>query len=297
MATDTIDVSRLSEGVNLSPEVSSQILAATLDNSFAQTLATKVEMPGTGLSYQTITGEPEAAWVDETAEKPVSRPSFGADRVQPYKMAVIVPFSDEFRRDAKGLFAEVQRRLPKSLGRLFDRTVLGLTEAPGEFFDTLDGAQAVEFDATDAESAYNSLVDVEEAVANGGGFNTGWALSPASRVRFLRVTDGAGNATLTAGQDLNSGALLNVPTVYNRHVAEVDGLMGIAGDWQSAEWGAVEGVRLSAADQATLTEIGPDGETRTLNLWQRNMFALRCEIEVSFKADAAKFARLVQAGA
>ena len=126
-----IDVSRLSEGVMLSPEVSGQILADTLENSAVQSLATKIEMPAQGIKWQRITGEPEAGWVNETDEKPVSRPTFGSDTVKPYKMAVIVPFSDEFRRDAGRLFAEVQRRIPYALGRLFDRTVLGEVAAPG----------------------------------------------------------------------------------------------------------------------------------------------------------------------
>lgn len=46
-----------------------------------------------------------------------------------------------------------------------------------------------------------------------------------------------------------------------------------------AVWGTVEGMEISFSDQATLV----DGTT-TINLWQQNMFAVRAEIEVGFRA-------------
>lgn len=293
-----IDVSRLTDGVTLSQEVSASILADTLENSAFQSLATKIDMPAQGVSWQTITGEPEAGWVNETDEKPVSRPSFGSDTVQPYKMAVIVPFSDEFRRDAGRLFAEVQRRIPYALGRLFDRTVLGLTAAPGEHFDQLDGVQEVAYDGTDADSAYDSLLDVDAAISNEGHLLDGWALAPRARNTLMRVRVD-GSPLFTAGVQSGDvyGTLLGGRVEYRKALAEDADLMGIAGDFSKAQWGAVEGIKLSASSEATLTETVEGGETRTLNLWQRNMFALRAEAEVAFKADETAFARLVAAAA
>lgn len=295
-----IDVSRLTEGVMLSPEVSAQIQADVLENSAVQSLASKIDMPAAGISWQTITGEPEAQWVGETDEKPVSRPSFGSDTVAPYKMAVIVPFSDEFRRDAGRLFSEVQRRIPYALGRLFDRTALGLEAAPGEHFDQLSDATAVEYDGSSADSAYDSLLDVDAAVSQVGVLN-GWALAPSARNKLMRVRV---NGSPLFANDVQSGGvystLIGGRVEYRRALGEVPGLMGYGGDWSRAQWGTVEGVKLSASSEATLTETGPFGEagamvTRTLNLWQRNMFALRAEIEVAFKADTAAFARLTDA--
>ena len=293
-----IDVSRLTEGVTLSQEVSASILADTLENSAFQSLATKIDMPAQGVSWQTITGEPEAGWVNETDEKPVSRPSFGSDTVQPYKMAVIVPFSDEFRRDAGRLFAEVQRRIPYALGRLFDRTVLGLTAAPGEHFDQLDGVQEVVYNGDDADSAYDSLLDVDAAISDNGHLLDGWALAPRARNTLMRVRVD-GSPLFTAGVQSGDvyGTLLGGRVEYRKALAEDADLMGIAGDFSKAQWGAVEGIKLSASSEATLTETIEGGETRTLNLWQRNMFALRAEAEVAFKADETAFARLVAAAA
>ena len=53
----------------------------------------------------------------------------------------------------------------------------------------------------------------------------------------------------------------------------------MAGDWTQAVWGTVEGIDISFSDQATL-----QNGTVTINLWQQNMFAVRAEIEVGFRA-------------
>ena len=60
--------------------------------------------------------------------------------------------------------------------------------------------------------------------------------------------------------------------------------VGVAGDWTQAVYGTVAGVDITLSDQATLT-IG--GEQ--VNLWERNMFAVRAEIEVGFRADTNVF--------
>ena len=63
--------------------------------------------------------------------------------------------------------------------------------------------------------------------------------------------------------------------------------VGIAGDWSQAMYGTVEGVKIDYSADATLTS----GNT-TINLFQQNMFAVRAEIEIGFRADVDCFNRL-----
>ena len=72
-----IDVNRSTAGIVLTPEQSSEIWSAAEHTSAAMQLAQRVDLPGAGVSIPIITGEPEAEWVNETDEKPVSRPKFG----------------------------------------------------------------------------------------------------------------------------------------------------------------------------------------------------------------------------
>ena len=73
--------------------------------------------------------------------------------------------------------------------------------------------------------------------------------------------------------------------------------IGFAGDWDSAFWGSVEGVSISISDQASITDgtitVGEDEVPNIINLWQRNMFAVRAEIEIGFQyRDLTRFRKL-----
>ena len=61
-------------------------------------------------------------------------------------------------------------------------------------------------------------------------------------------------------------------------------IVGIAGDWTQAMYGTVEGVQIRFADQTGLTI-----NSEQVNLWEHNMFAVRAEIEVGFRADTNCF--------
>lgn len=56
-------------------------------------------------------------------------------------------------------------------------------------------------------------------------------------------------------------------------------------------YGIVQGIDITVSDQATLT-VGSGNDASTINLWQQNMFAVRAEIEVGFRADTTCFNRL-----
>ena len=75
------DISRHTSNVILDPEVSAEIWAKTIEESAFMQLARRIDIPGTGVKVQTITGEPTAGWVDETNAKPVGFHTFGAKTI------------------------------------------------------------------------------------------------------------------------------------------------------------------------------------------------------------------------
>ena len=282
-----IDLNRTTSGIRLDPAQSAEIWSAADETSAVLQLAQRVALPGAGVSVDIITGEPEAAWVAETNEKPVSRPTISSKLMTPYTAAVIVPFSNQFKRDKAALYNEIVRKLPQALARKLDSTVFGTT-APGSNFDVLGGATAVGIGG----NTYAGLVAADQAVAAGGGMLNGWALSPQARGLLLGATDLNGRPLFinSAQTDGAVPALLGAPTYQTKAVykAGSPAQVGFVGDWTSAHVGVVEDVSISISDQATIT----DGD-ETINLWQRNMFAVRAEFEVGFRVrDAAHFARL-----
>ena len=84
--------------------------------------------------------------------------------------------------------------------------------------------------------------------------------------------------------------VLGAPVAVNKGMYNATGkVLGIAGDWSQAMYGTVEGVKIDYSADATLTS----GNT-TINLFQQNMFAVRAEIEVGFRADVNCFNRLTE---
>ena len=291
-----VDVSRQTTGlIELPTEISTQIWADTIDNSIVQTLTPRISLPAGGVSIPMITGDPEAGWVNETEEKPVGDSTFGSKVITPYKMAVIELFSDEFRRDYGALYAALAERLPKALGRLFDETTLGQKPVPGSGFDSLAAAPEVTVDS------YAGYLSALRSVATNGGELQSWALGANAEIDAMGIVDADGRPLFIRNVTTEGsiGSILARPVYKARNAeftvpagsggtpAAVD-VKGLAGEWSSAMWGSVEGIKVAMTDQGTINKGGTQ-----YNLWQRNMFAIRAEVEVGFAVrDVNRFVKL-----
>ena len=280
--------------ITLPGEVSGEILQKTQQSSAVMALAQQIRLPGLGVTIPVITGDPEAAWVSETEKKPVKRGTLTTKLMQPYTLAVIVPFSNQFRRDVPALYNALIQRLPLALAQKFDATVFGGVEVPGSNFDTLKDCTAQEI----GTNAYQGLVAADADIAQNNGILNGWVLAPQGKAALLTAVDGnkrplfLNNAAegavpmILGAKTLQSkGAYVADATAAKKHV------VGFAGDWTQAVYGTVEGVQISIADQATLDDGGTP-----INLFQQNMFAVRAEIEVGFRCDTSVFNKLTRTG-
>ena len=267
-----VDINRGSSGVVLPEEVSGEILAKVQEASIIQRAARRVTLPGAGAAFQTIVGDPTAAWVNETDEKPVSNATVGSKTLRGYKLAVIEAFSNEFRRDKAALYEALVGRLPGALAAKFDSTVFHGT-APGSDFDTLDGVQGFDL----STGVYDQAVAAMTAIADAGYDMNGIILSPAGEALVYGEKDLQDRPLfIPNAADGAIGNILARP-VYKSRAAGADPVVGFAGDWSQALWGTVEDVQIKISDQASLT-VGEN----TINLFQRNMFAVLAEIEVGF---------------
>lgn len=286
----------MAEGINktsitLPSSVSSEIWAKTLESSAIMQLAQRIDLPGNGLTIPVITGEPAADWVSETDNKPVSKHTLTTKEMKGYTLAIIEPFSNQFRDNTEALYNELVSRLPFAIAKKFDETVL-FGDAPGTGFDTLKGVT----NAVDASTkTYDAFVDAIGKVAENESELNAFLLSPQAKTLLLKTKDTT-NRPLFINNVQTDGAVghvLSVPTRFTKaaHKAaagKAAEVLGFGGDWRNARYGIVKDVNISISDQATLTS----GST-TLNLWQRNMFAVRCEFEVGFIVrDNADFVRI-----
>ena len=270
--------------IELPVEVSQEIMQKTQEDSAIMRLARNIALPGRGTSINVITSDPEAAWVGETSAKPVSNPGLTTKVMRAYKLAVIVPFSNEFRRDVASLYDALVERLPRALAQKFDETVFGNGNKPGDDFDNFANVTKQSL----ASDVYGGLVAADTDISLHGGIVSGYALSPQARGILLAATDKNDRPLFV--NSVSEGAIpliLGAPTYLSKgaFVQGSPSTIGVVGDWSQAMYGTVEGVRIDYSSDATLDL----GSGNVINLFQQNMFAVRAEIEVGFRADTSVF--------
>ena len=270
--------------VDLPVELSREIMQKAKESSAIMQLAREIALPGRGAAINVITSDPEASWVGETASKPVANPGLATKVMRAYKLAVIVPFSNEFRRDLPSLYSALVERLPGALAKKFDATVFGNGDKPGDDFDNFASITAQSL----ASDVYQGLVSADTDVALHGGIINGYAISPQMRGILLGATDTSKRPLFN--NNTGDGAvpyILGAPTKVAKGAFKSGNpsVVGVAGDWSQAMWGSVEGVKIDFSSDATL-DI--DAEHK-INLFQQNMFAVRAEIEVGFRCDTSVF--------
>ena len=273
--------------ITLPTSTSSEIIQKTQEESAVMKLARQIALPGNGLTIPVITSDPVASWVDETDEKPVSNPGLSTKVMRGYKLAVIEPFSNQFRRDYGALYDALIARLPRILAEKFDNTVFGGTAAPGSDFDQLSSATAQSL----ASDVYGGLVAADTDIAIHGGITNGYAISPQMKGVLLSALDKNDRPLFI--NSVSEGAIpmiLGNPTYLTKgaFISGSPATIGFVGDWTKAMYGIVEGIDISFSDQATLTLA----DNSVINLFQRNMFAVRAEIEIGFRADTSVFNKL-----
>ena len=284
------DINRTTNSMALPSVLSNEIIQKAQEESAIMRLARRIDLPGRGVTIPVITGDPQAAWVAETAAKPVSNGTPGTKLMQAFKIAVIETFSKEFARDAEALYNQMRERLPRALAGVFDATIIGAVQAPSQSnFDTFANCTAVSI-ANANNGTYLGLVTADSNIAQAGGVMNGVAMGAQGRSLLLSATDTTGRPIfMPSANDGIVGRVVGSDVYFNKNLyvagtSPAPNIVGIAGDWTQALCGTVAGVEVSVSDTATLT-VGDD----TINLWQQNMLAVRAEIEVGFRADTACF--------
>lgn len=294
-STTQIDENRGSNSITLPAELSQEVWAKAVDESAIMQLAQRVNLPGRGVSTPVITGDVSADWITESTEKHVDKATYSLKTMTPYKLAVIECFSDEFRRDLPALYAELVRRLPAAIAKKFDATVFN-GSAPGTGFDVLSACTTASIDPVqNGNNTYQQLVGVIETLGAAGYDMTGIAASAQLQAALLGAVDANGVplfiGDITAGNGVGQVLGAKVVKAKQAYKAAIPAVVGFAGDWSQAKYGIVDGINLSISSEATVN----DG-TNQINLWQRNMFAVRVEAEVGFVATSTSaFLRLTSA--
>lgn len=284
----------------LPKEVSSEIWQDAQAESAVMRFANKIDLPGVGMAVPMIVGDPTAEWAGETEEIKASDSAIDYREMKGHKIGVIETFSKEFRRDSGRLYDALRERLPKTLAGKFDATVFHAANGVGPVnMTTFDSfrKEGVQSHALTSATAYDDLVAIDEAVSLADGTLNAYVLSPSARGVLLRAKD-ADERPLLVNNVQTDGAvtsLLGVDAYRSKAVgaAGTPKTLGFAGDFSSAFYGIVQGIEIEVSDQATITKGG-----QSINLWQRDMFAVKVTAHLGFmirKGHENRFVRITDA--
>lgn len=279
-----VDLNRSTSGVALPSVVANQVWTETLKGSAVMQLATQVNLAGPGSTYDLVTADPVAAYVAETAAKPVSNGTPGSKILKGYKIAVIQLFSDELMRDKAALTDALIARMPQAIANAFDKKVFSGT-TPGTGHDVLTGASALQVDGT---ATLADLLAVRGAVAAANGRVNGWVVNPTLENLLYGVVDGFGRPLLHPGtNDASVGNIFGAQVLVSDNVFDATptpDTLGYAGDWSNAYFGIVNGFEYKESKDATVGGV---------NLFEQNMTAVRLEAEIGFAVkNLARFIKL-----
>jgi HK97 family phage major capsid protein len=288
--------------VVLPKEVSDEIWQDAQEASAVMRFANKIDLPGVGLSVPMITGDPTAEWAGETDEIVVGDSTLDNREMKGHKIGVIETFSKEFRRDAGRLYEALRERLPGTIASKFDATVFHALSGTGPVnMTTFDSFRksGVQSQVLTSATAYDDLVAIDEKVSLENGALSAYVLSPRARGVLLRAKDVDERPLLVNNVQTDGAvtALLGVDAFRSGAVyakgAEDDAAgstLGFAGDFRSAFYGVVQDIEIEVSDQATITKNG-----QPLNLWQRDMFAVKVTAHLGFmirKGHEGRFVRI-----
>ncbi len=262
------------------------ILKDFLQNSVVAQLAKPESMTKPVKEFTYLAEGPGAYWVDEGERIQTSKATWLTAKMEAKKLGVIIPVSKEFLRyTVTDFFAQMRPAIAEAFYIKFDQAALFGNDSPYaagvSVWENIDvSGNKIEQGARD--NLYldlNDLIALVEARDNEpNGFIT--------TRRFRKDLRGAvDNNKLPIFNDARQGATaqaLGLPIGFADGKSwDYDKAHLITGDWDYARYGVLQGIEYAISEDATLTTI-VDVEGKPINLFERDMFALRATMHVAF---------------
>lgn len=292
----------------LTPNMASDYFAQARRISVVQQLARQVPLGINGETIPVIMSKVQAGWVSEGGKKPASQGTIALKSMQPKKIAAIAVVSAEVvRANPGGYMGLIRPDIAEAFALAFDAAVLHGTATPfGGFLDQTTKAVELGSSTPTQGSVYQDLNQALRLLVQDSKKLTGWALDDAIEPTLNGAVDASGRPLFveappvedTASQADNpgvdrrarTGRLMGRPSFMSEGVgtADLDTVVGYAGDWRQIVWGTVGGISYDVSDQATVTI-----NNQLVSLWENNLVAIRAEAEYGVLInDVSSFVRI-----
>lgn len=262
------------------------ILKEFLQNSVVAQLAKPEAMTKPVKEFTYLAEGPGAYWVDEGERIQTSKATWLTAKMEAKKLGVIIPVSKEFLRyTVTDFFAQMRPAIAEAFYIKFDQAALFGNDSPYaagvSVWENIEASgNKVELGTRD--NLYLDLNDLLALVEDGDNDPNGFTTTR----RFRKDLRGAVDSNnLPIFNDARGGVTaqaLGLPIGFADGKSwDYDKAHLIVGDWDYARYGVLQGIEYSISEDATLTTI-VDGEGNPINLFERDMFALRATMHVAF---------------
>ncbi|WP_342488543.1 phage major capsid protein [Cytobacillus sp. FSL W7-1323] len=267
-------------------EESTLVLKEFMQSSAITQLAKYEPMTKPEKEFTYLASGPGAYWVGEGERIQTGKATWLTAKMVTKKLGIILPASKEFLRySVSDFFNAMKPAIKESFAIKFDQAALFGTNSPfGTGTSVWEKIQAS--GNTIALNSIGNLYDelngvmalVEDHDKDVNGFTT--------TRRFRQKLRGAKDANgLPIFNDANAGVTsqaLGLPIGYvDSKSWDYPKAHLLAADWDYARYGILQDIEYKISEDATLTTI-EDAEGNPINLFERDMFALRATMQVGF---------------
>ena len=281
----------------LKPALAEDYFKEAARSSVVQSLTRRIPLGINGQEIPYVTSKPTASWVGETEKKPTTSGGIALKSIKPAKIAAITVVSAEVVRANPGNYVSMFReQIAEAFALAFDAAALHGTATPfGSFIDQSGKEVELGTAAQSAGGVYGDLNGALSLLVNDKKKLTGFAFDDVAEPILNAATDLQGRPLFVdavyENTALQGGKLLGRQSLYSQGIGtpvvpgddpepNTGGIVGYAGDWSKAVWGAVGGISYDVSTQATVTL-----NNELVSLWEHNLVAIRAEAEYGFHVD------------
>lgn len=267
-------------------QYASEMIGEVVQNSAVMQLAQLEDMslPKKEITY--LAEGPGAYWVAEGERIQTSKATWLTAEMEAKKLGVIIPVSKEFLRySVSDFFNMIRPKIAEAFYKKFDQAALFGTQSPYAAGHSILAAATAAGNTVahdDAEALYGQLNGLIGLVEDNEIDPDGIATVRSLKQVFRGELDSTGRPIYVKGDGTAPDDILGLPIAYvNGSSFDKTKAVAMTGDWDYARFGILQDIQYSISEEATLTTVVDEGG-EPLNLWERDMFALRATMHVAF---------------
>lgn len=253
--------------------------------SVVQQLARQVPLGIDGSEVPVTTSKPTASWVSEGGQKPTTEGGKTLRTISPKKLAAISVVSAEVvRKNPGGYMDDLRADIGEAFALAFDAATLHGTNTPfgaGSWIAGTSKSVALGTNSVDDGGIHADVNDGLSLLVNDTPKRrmTGSVWDSIAEPLFNGAVDKNGRPLFIDTPITEQSETIRIGRVLGRPARMADtvasgSIVGFAGDWTKAIWGAVGGISYKVSTEATVTLNG-----ELVSLFEHNLVAVLAEAE------------------